>query len=363
MYAWRKHKGNKEPVWERVPVPSIPRDGFLIKLLASGGLSALNHPTKFSKILVCHSDQPLLEIEDRPSFNDKYILGHEGCGEIIEIGEGVKDSRFKLGVRVALLAVPGCRSESCTECSRDLPQLCPLGMHHGIGQDGFFAEYVAVNVHAAIPLPEGISSAVAAVATDAVTTAYHGITRRAEVKREETVFLFGLGGLGFNALQVVNHIGARVIVTDIRQEKLNAALSLGVPSKDIVPAGKSVLDFVQESGLHGKIDTILDFVGKNQTFEDAQQIVRPGGKILCVGTLDRKNEVDMKIGIRKRLSIIFTYGGQQRDLVEVLDLISRKVLQPQVELGKLSDFPRALRDLGAGKIKDRIALVPDLDYL
>jgi len=234
----------------------------------------------------------------------------------------------------------------------------------------------------------GISPAVAAVATDAVTTAYHGITRRAEVKREETVFLFGLGGLGFNALQVVKHIGARVIVTDIREEKLNAALSLGVPSKDIVPAGKSVQDFVQESGLHGKIDTILDFVGKNQTFEDAQQIgayknfrgycsltidlidhgishiiVRPGGKILCVGTLDRKNEVDMKIGIRKRLSIIFTYGGQQRDLVEVLDLISRKVLQPQVELGKLSDFPRALRDLGAGKIKDRIALVPDLDDL
>lgn len=88
--------------------------------------------------------------------------------------------------------------------------------------------------------------------------------------------------------------------------------------------------------------------------------VRPGGKILCVGTLDRRNEIDMKIGIRKRLSIIFTYGGQQRDLVEVLDLISRKVLQPQVELGKLSDFPQALKDLGAGKIKDRISLVSDI---
>lgn len=86
------------------------------------------------------------------------------------------------------------------------------------------------------------------------------------------MFLFGLGGLGFNALQIVKHIGARVIVTDLRQEKLDAALSLGIPSRDVVPAGKSVQDFVQESGLHGKIDTILDFVGKNQTFEDAQQI-------------------------------------------------------------------------------------------
>lgn len=68
----------------------------------------------------------------------------------------------------------------------------------------------------------------------------------------------------------------------------------------------------------------------------------------------------MKIGIRKRLGIIFTYGGQQRDLMEVLDLISQKVIQPQVELGRLSDFPKVLKDLGNGKIKDRMALVTDL---
>lgn len=118
----------------------------------------------------------------------------------------------------------------------------------------------------------GISPAVAAVATDAVTTAYHGITRRAKVKKEETVFLFGLGGLGFNALQVVRAIGARVVVSDLRPEKLDAAFELGVPREDIVPAGKSVQDFVTEKGLEGKIDTVLEFVGKHQTFQDAQQI-------------------------------------------------------------------------------------------
>lgn len=78
-----------------------------------------------------------------------------------------------------------------------------------------------------------------------------------------------------------------------------------------------------------------------------------------MGTLDRTNELDMKIGIRKRLSIIFTYGGQQSDLVKVLDLISKGVIQPQVELGKLQDFPKILKDLGDGKIKDRIALLSD----
>ncbi|KAJ5672050.1 hypothetical protein N7507_001177 [Penicillium longicatenatum] len=344
MYAWRKHTGNTQPVWEQLPIPKTPSDGFLIKLLASG---------------VCHSDQPLLEIEDRPNFNEKYILGHEGCGEIIQIGDKVKDPRFELGTRVALLAVPGCGLDTCSECSRDLAQLCPHGVHHGIGQDGFFAEYVAVNVRAAIPLLDGISPGVAAVATDAVTTAYHGIVRRAEVEKHETAFLFGLGGLGFNALQIVRSIGARVIVSDLRQEKLDAALKLGIPATDIVPVGKSVQDFIQESDLQGKIDTVLEFVGKHQTFQDALHIVRPGGKILCVGTLDRKNELDMKIGIRKRLSIIFTYGGQYQDIVAVLDLIARKIIQPQVEMGRLQDFPKVLKDLGDGKIKDRVALVFD----
>ncbi|KAJ5195900.1 hypothetical protein N7449_006379 [Penicillium cf. viridicatum] len=241
MHAWRKHKGNRNPVWEELPLPLTPATGFLVKLLASGGTIQFTSSSEFkiffSNISLCHSDQPLLDIEDRPQFNEKYTL---------------------------------------------------------------------------------------------------------------TPALNARGICGFNALQIVRAIGARVIISDLRQEKLDAALKLGVPAEDIVPVGKSVQDFVKENGLQGKIDTILEF------------LVRPGGKILCVGTLDLVNGLDMKIGIRKRLSIIFTYGGQYRDLVEVLDLIAKGVIQPQVELGKLQDFPRVLKELGEGKIKDRIALVSDL---
>lgn len=86
------------------------------------------------------------------------------------------------------------------------------------------------------------------------------------------VFLFGLGGLGFNALQIIKHIGARVIVSDLRQERLDEAAKLGIPRSDLVPVGTSVQEFVKENGLENKIDTVLDFVGTRQTFEDAQHI-------------------------------------------------------------------------------------------
>lgn len=64
----------------------------------------------------------------------------------------------------------------------------------------------------------------------------------------------------------------------------------------------------------------------------------------------------MKLGVRKRLAFIFSYGGQREDLAAVLDLISRKVIEPQVEEGRLEDFPQRLQDLCDGKVKARIAL-------
>lgn len=121
-------------------------------------------------------------------------------------------------------------------------------------------------------LSSGVTYAEAAVATDAVKTGYHAITRRGEVKADETVFLFGLGGLGFNALQTIHHIGARVIVSDVKEDLLEEAVKLGIPRKDIVPVGKSPTEFIAENGLDGKIDTVLDFVGMHQTFRDAQVI-------------------------------------------------------------------------------------------
>ncbi|KAJ5951067.1 Short-chain dehydrogenase/reductase SDR [Penicillium vulpinum] len=292
--------------------------------------------------------------EDYSDPKDEYFAKKQASQLVIIEDKWLDDYK---GDRIATIAVPGCGLDDCPECSRDLAQLCEQAHHAGIGQDGFYAPYAALDLRAVVHVPEGIPSSVAAVATDAVKTSYHAIVRRAEVKPQETVFLFGLGGLGFNALQIVLHIGARVIVSDIRQERLEEAARFGVPRQDLVPAGKSVQDFVLENGLQGKIDTTLDFVGTHQTFQDAQNIVRRGGKLLCVGTLDEENTIDMKIGIQKRLSIIFTYGGQWRDLEEVLDLISKGMIRPQVETAPLKEFPQILKSVCDGKVKARVALL------
>jgi propanol-preferring alcohol dehydrogenase len=65
----------------------------------------------------------------------------------------------------------------------------------------------------------------------------------------------------------------------------------------------------------------------------------------------------MKIAIRKRLDIIFSYGGQRRDLEEALDLVAAKILDPVVAEGKSEDFPRILKKLEAGKVRARTSLL------
>jgi len=57
------------------------------------------------------------------------------------------------------------------------------------------------------------------------------------------------------------------------------------------------------------------------------------------------------------LSYIFSYGGQVEDLKEVLDLIAKGVIRPQVQPGKLEDFPTVLKDLEDGKVEARVALL------
>ena len=77
---------------------------------------------------------------------------------------------------------------------------------------------------------------------------------------------------------------------------------------------------------------------------------------MCIGTLSADNTIHMKMGIRKRLSFIFSYGGQRADLEALLDLMSKGIITPQVESAALKDFPKVLRELCEGEVKARVAL-------
>ena len=203
-----------------------------------------------------------------PYMNEKYTLGHEGAGEIVELGSSVSGD-WKVGDRIAVLSVAGCQQKECGECSRDIAQICQTGEHYGIGNDGSYAPYIAIRAHAAAKLPDSLPYEQGAVATDACMTAYHAVVGTGNVKKGETVVILGIGGLGFNGMQIAKAMGARVIVRDNREEVLKEAVKFGIPKEDVVPKDQALEEWVKEKGL--VIDTIVDFVGKEETFAAAQQ--------------------------------------------------------------------------------------------
>lgn len=81
--------------------------------------------------------------------------------------------------------------------------------------------------------------------------------------------------------------------------------------------------------------------------------------MLCVGTLGVDNTLHMKVGTRKRLSFIFSYGGQVSDLRDVLDLMAKGKIRPGVAERPLSDLPDVLEELEAGSVEARVALMHD----
>ena len=86
--------------------------------------------------------------------------------------------------------------------------------------------------------------------------------------------------------------------------------------------------------------------------------VRPAGRIIQVGLLGAELTIDNILCVRKRLAVLFCFGGLMEDLEDALVLIDKGALKPQVETGDLDDFPEAIERLHHGKIKGRIVLIP-----
>lgn len=78
--------------------------------------------------------------------------------------------------------------------------------------------------------------------------------------------------------------------------------------------------------------------------------------MVCIGSLDPENTINMKVGTRKRLSLIFSYGGQVQDLCDVLRMIASQHIDPKVEQRPCADLPKVLEALERGEVEARVAL-------
>lgn len=265
------------------PEPAPPEDGVVLSTLACG---------------VCRSDWHAWSGAD-PDIALPQIPGHEFCGVVEEAGPEVR--RWRAGDRVIAPFILACGA--CPDCAAGNQTVCAAQIVPGFTAPGAFASRIAVPRadHNLARLPEGMEPAVAAGLGCRVTTAWHGLTGRADLKAGEWLAVHGAGGVGLSAVMLGRALGARVVAVDLQDDKLDAARSMG--AEEAVNAGETdaaeAIREITDGGAH----VSLEALGIGAT---------AAASILSLRKLGRHVQIGMPAGEHVSMSLPMdaVYAGQ-----------------------------------------------------
>lgn len=264
---------------------------------------------------ICHTDVAIAEGKYFPRHKPPLILGHEIAGVVEEVGAEVNG--ISRGDRVIVYQCITCGK--CKRCGEGRQNLCREIKTLGLDIDGGYAEYLKIPAGNLIKLPDELSFAEGSIITDALSTAFHAVTRLKLVKNE-LVAVFGAGVLGLNAIQVAAKIfGAKVIAIDKEEWKLDLALSKGAWKTIKVEDKNDTVDVLRE--LSGEVDAALEFIGMPGTYRQAIQSVRRGGRVILVGAATQPAMLDPVRVFKDEVSISGSYACLQNEIPYLMDLV------------------------------------------
>ncbi|MGO9267810.1 MAG: zinc-binding dehydrogenase [Candidatus Binataceae bacterium] len=301
----------KPMVVKDFPEPQCPPDGAIVRVEGSG---------------ICRSDWHIWQgdwVWIGLKTKLPCVLGHEFAGVIEEVGKDVKT--VKKGMRVVVPLAQGCGT--CNDCRTGHANLCMSS-----GMTGY-ARYGVLH-HADFnyaPLPDKIDFVEAASLGCRYVTAYHGILDQGQVRADETVVVYGCGGVGLSAIQIATAVGARVIAVDLDDRKLELAKKVGaaevINGKTTDPV-KATLDLTR-----GGADVSVDALGIAVTCRNAVSSLRKRGRHIQIGLTSQleKGEVALPVDqiVFKEIQFVGSLAIQSFRYPSMLSMVERGQLQPR----------------------------------
>jgi propanol-preferring alcohol dehydrogenase len=239
---------------------------------------------------------------------------------------------------------------------RGLEQFCRSGQMIGKHRDGGYAEFIKVPGANAFPLPDEIPFEVGAIMMCSSATALHAL-KKARFKAGESIAIFGFGGLGFSALQLVRAFDCEdVYVVEINPAKLASAAGMGAIAIDARSADP--VEQIKEATAGKGVDVALELIGSAKTMRQA---------VLSLGTLGRAALVGLtaeSMSIRPYTELI----NKEAEIIGVSDHLATEFpeLIKFARSGKLRFPPETLCviDLDAGQINGALdALQDSIDHV
>ncbi|WP_299879607.1 zinc-binding dehydrogenase [uncultured Sulfitobacter sp.] len=294
---------NQDLSIETLPDPSCPDNGVVLEVEACG---------------VCRSDYHGWT-GAHPKVQNGSILGHEYCGTVVAAGPL---ARHKIGDRLIAPFILGCGR--CDACETGVSNTCAHQIVPGFGTPGAYAEFVAVPFdHNLVHLPDTLSPALAAGLGCRVTTAWHALTDRADVKAGEWVAVHGTGGIGLSVLLLAKMLGARVVVVDIVEEKLSHAKQHGADATVNAAEVDAAAAIREITG--GGAQVSIEALGVEATTNASVECLATLGRHVQVGmpSGDGRMEVNMRAIYAKQLAFFGTRGMPSWKYPRLLGMIER----------------------------------------
>jgi alcohol dehydrogenase, propanol-preferring len=316
------------------PKPSAGAGEIVVKVAACG---------------VCHTDLHYVDHGVPTVKKTPMVLGHEASGLVSEVGSGV--TKWKVGDRVLLPAVLTCGI--CPNCRTGRENICDTMVMFGNHIDGAYAEFVKSPAKDAIALPPENELPIieSSIIADAVSTPFHAVKNRAQVRPGDTVVVYGCGGVGINAVQLSAAAGATVIAIDINSEKLEWARSFGA-TYCLNPKEEERIDKKVRQLTGGGADIAIEVIGNPNTMADAFNTLRKGGRLVIVGYTDKKMDLAAPKMMFFEMEVVGSLGCRPADYPRIVEMARTKKIRIKELVTakfKLEDINKALDLLREGK--------------
>jgi (R,R)-butanediol dehydrogenase / meso-butanediol dehydrogenase / diacetyl reductase len=242
-------------------------------------------------------------------------LGHEMSGRVVALGGPAPG--VDIGTRVAV--DPCLRCGVCRWCRTGDYHICAKGGSVGLAAPGGFAPLVVVPKAGLVPIPDGVSDQLAAMA-EPLAVGLHAV-RRAGVRPGDHVLLLGAGPIGVAALLALRLAGAAgIYVSEPLPERAAAAAGLGA-TETFDPARADVRrEVFLRTGRIGP-DVVIDASGRAELAELAVTAVRRGGRVVLAGLSDGNASVPIRQLVPFERTITGSLG-YNHDIPRVLDLMA-----------------------------------------
>jgi S-(hydroxymethyl)glutathione dehydrogenase/alcohol dehydrogenase len=296
---------------------------------------------------VCHS-----QVMEADGFRgeDKYLphlLGHEGVGEVFEIGPGV--SKTQVGDKVVLTWIKGSGVEA------ESPSYKFNNKVINAGKITTFNEYAIVSENRLFKIPETAPSDLSVLLGCALPTGAGIVLNQIQVQPESTCLVWGLGGVGMSALLALKSLApSKIVGVDASNDKLEFSLKSGLITKAFNSESNTLKQDLMSLTENKGFDFVIEAAGSVLSIETAFSFVRKfGGKMVFASHPPEGHKISLDPhDLISGKNIIGTWGGScvpERDSVKLLSLIgnlsssSSILLRPVYKLEEINLALESLR--------------------